>query len=451
MQLRKESALVKFWTVTAVLFTFLCSVAFGIIVLDEERGKQHFGVLGQAALSLAETPWTLKQIFNDRRPVQALRGLEFDGQAGWLVHDADAGKDLSGYLLHSYYDGGLPRHVVELVALPELKVLHRWMPDADVILEGVPRTSPLATYTSWQNGRYRAIHPALFPNGDLLIKDHQSVLARIDACSGLVWRQAEMLFHHSTEPDEDGTFWVPGYTEPAAVSGAAEGIYDDTLVKVSADGEILYRKSLMEAFAENDLFHVLFTAGTFHPDPLHLNDIQPVPGDGPFWKEGDLFLSFRHTSTVLLYRPSTNRIIWSKAGPWMAQHDVDILDDHRIMIFNNNAYDAGRGGRVQGHAQLMIYDFDSASVSLLHDATMARESVVTQSEGLADLAPSGHVMLEQENDGRLLILGPDGRVFASFVNRAPDGRVYRLGWSRLVSKMPGDAAAEALANSACRL
>ena len=36
-------------------------------------------------------------------------------------------------------------------------------------------------------------------------------------------------------------------------------------------------------------------------------------------------------SLIALYRPSTGRILWTRAGPWSAQHDVSILDDHRIM------------------------------------------------------------------------------------------------------------------------
>ena len=58
--------------------------------------------------------------------------------------------------------------------------------------------------------------------------------------------------------------------------------------------------------------------------------------DGPYWRKGDLFLSLRSPSTVMLYRPATNKVIWRKDGPWSKQHDVDILDDHRISIFNNN-------------------------------------------------------------------------------------------------------------------
>ena len=55
---------------------------------------------------------------------------------------------------------------------------------------------------------------------------------------------------------------------------------------------------------------MIFTAGGYLDDGLHLNDIQPALTDSPYWKKGDLFLSLRHKSLILLYRPSTGKIIW---------------------------------------------------------------------------------------------------------------------------------------------
>ena len=433
------------WVIVALLF----AVIFGVVVLDTERGEGHFGGLGRAAVLAAETPWTVKKLLSTKSPMAAMVRQEFGGQSGWKVFDAAAGEGLGGYLLLSRYDGDRGRHVVELVSLPDLAVRHRWEPDAGTLLEGVPQTSPLGEYTLWNTQHYRAIHPLLFANGDLLMKDHQSVLFRISPCGDEIWRETSGLYHHSSEQDAEGMLWVPSYSEPSSVKGALPDLRDDLLVQLSPDGKILYSKSLIEAFTENGQFPVVFTAGTYQSDPLHLNDIQPVLSDGPYWKKGDLFLSLRHESMLLLYRPSTNEIVWSKVGPWMAQHDVDVLDDHRIAVFSNNSYDIGHGGYVRGHSQLMVYDFATGEVSTQADDTMARENVVTQSEGLADRTPDGHVIVEQENAGRLLILAPDGRIFATFVNAAGDGVVYRMGWSRYVPAALGDQALQAMDAAPC--
>ena len=55
-----------------------------------------------------------------------------------------------------------------------------------------------------------------------------------------------------------------------------------------------------------------------------------------FWEKGDLFLSLRNLSAIVHYRPSNNKIINYITGPFIKQHDVDIISDEEIMIFNNN-------------------------------------------------------------------------------------------------------------------
>ena len=122
----------------------------------------------------------------------------------------------------------------------------------------------------------------------------------------------------------------------------ADGGYaDDGIVKLSPDGEILFEKSVSQIFIDNGLEYLLFSVGdrNFTLDPIHLNDIQPVNFDSKYWKKGDVFISIRHQSMVFLYRPSTNKIIWKGTGPFFHQHDVDILNDHQISVFNNNSKD----------------------------------------------------------------------------------------------------------------
>lgn len=196
---------------------------------------------------------------------------------------------------------------------------------------------------------------------------------------------------------------------------------------------------------ENGLRAMLFTAGGYLRDGLHLNDIQPALTDSAYWKKGDLFLSLRHKSLIIQYRPSTGKIIWMKQGPWLAQHDVDILDDHRIAVFNNNAYERGKGWWIDGASEVTVYDFATDTATNPYHDTLLAENVTSLTEGLFDMTSSGHVVIEEENRGRILILDPAGKLVASYVNRAPDGQVYGLGWSRWITRAEGDAALTAIA------
>ena len=60
---------------------------------------------------------------------------------------------------------------------------------------------------------------------------------------------------------------------------------DDGIMKVSDNGKVLFQKSIMQIFIENDLEHLIFPSkveGSF--DPIHVNDIQPVMTDGLYYK-----------------------------------------------------------------------------------------------------------------------------------------------------------------------
>ena len=55
-----------------------------------------------------------------------------------------------------------------------------------------------------------------------------------------------------------------------------------------------------------------------------------------------------------------------------------------------------------------------------------------------------------EDAGRLIRLMLEGDVVWEYVNRAKMGRVFRLGWSRLLDMATGSRLAETLARVDCR-
>ena len=72
--------------------------------------------------------------------------------------------------------------------------------------------------------------------------------------------------------------------------------------------------------------------------PLYTNDIEPALSDSEYWQQGDVFISIRHQSAIIHYRPSTNKVINYITGPFAQQHDVDVISDKEISIFNNNNF-----------------------------------------------------------------------------------------------------------------
>src|SRR5262249_410834 len=150
----------------------------------------------------------------------------------------------------------------------------------------------------------------------------------------------------SLERDALGNFWVPG-TRRTKLTGPPEyfddNYLDDHIVQVSPSGKTLYSKSVTQILIENGLINRVNAQDIYLTDALHLNDIQPALKPGIGWKNGDLFISLRNLSMLLLFRPSENRLLWWTQDKMLSQHDVDILSDHQIGVFDNNRAKRSKG------------------------------------------------------------------------------------------------------------
>lgn len=455
---------VELWVVGLVLVAaFFVMILFGAIVLDEERGVEelrgdHFGMIGDAALALAEIPENARQALKRvGKPDPTMishpaLSVDHDVADGWSWAQPPGSGGLDGYLLLSRYDGDRTRHVVELVSLETGETLRSWSPEPEALLANVTRRPEYDRWVFedlWNNAYFRFVHPYLTEAGQLLVKDHNTPFFMMSACGEIQWLQDEHLFHHSTASDGEGGFWAPSIMVESQTEDISPRFLRDALVRVDENGEVTFKEPLDEVLRENGLRHLLVTGNHFYHDPMHLNDIEPVLADGPHWQKGDLFMSLRNPSLVMLYRPSTREVVWSKAGPWLSQHDVDILDDHRIAVFNNNAFNLGFGPDIDGVSETVIYDFRTASVETPFSAVFERHDVLASTEGLQDFTPSGHLIFEETTRGRVFVVDDTAEVVATFLNRAENGEIYTLGWSRYVHQAHGEKALEAITESGC--
>ena len=425
-----------------ILFSILFAVGFGTLVRHEMlggRGLESIGLrwISKTALFFAEIPSNAKRIIRGDSAHLILedRFPSLDGFNGTPNSE-------ESYLLLSRYDGDLQEGVVELVDLTNFKVLHTWNPDIDAFNDLVEQVDDFKYLNrDKNNSRSNLIHPKLLQDGHLLFQD-DNPLKKIDACSNLVFQNTHDAFHHSIETDIDGNIWVPSRIYPQSIplekvgrnSPQDDGFDDDAIVKLSPDDEILFEKSVSQIFIDNGLKYLLFAHGNnYEKDPIHLNDIQPSNVDGEFWSKGDVFLSIRNQSMVLLYRPSTNKIIWKGTGPFLHQHDVDILDNHRISVFNNRSINVVDSiNIVDGHNEIIIYDFKTNEYSSYLKDSLIENDVRTITEGRGQVLSNGDLFIEESNYARTLYFNANGSLRWTHVNRAENGNVYFVGWSRIL-------------------
>jgi len=430
---------VEIWIVYLILLLgIVFTIFFGALIRHELNGGKIFknnglGWIPETALFLAEIPSNLKKV------ILSVNDNLIEDRFSHLSGFNGTPNSEESYLLLSRYDGDLQKGVVELVDLRTFEILHAWNPDIDAFNNLVEQIDEFESLNRDGNSKRSMLHHPKLTTGGGLLFGWQKPLRKIDACSNLVFQNTHDLFHHSIETDIDGNIWVPSHIYPQSlpiekVGEDVQSFLDDGIVKLTSDGEILFEKSVSQIFIENGLEYLLFSVGNeyFDKDPIHLNDIQPVNFDTDFWKKGDVFLSLRHQSMIVLYRPSTNKILWKFTGPIFHQHDVDILDNHRISIFNNNSKDFVDGDVVDGHNEVIIYNFKTNKYSSYLKDSLSKNDVKTIGEGRSEILPNGDLFIEETNYGRTLYFNGDGSLRWSHVNRGSDNNVYRIGWSRIL-------------------
>ena len=429
---------VEIWILyVLILLSLIFAVFFGSLVREEALGSQKYRPLSKIALFLAEVPSNFLKI-----KAGNTQDFVVENRFPWIKEGFFGEKSSKEhYLLISRYDGKIKQGIVELVDLRTFSIQHTWNPDYDEYNAAFNKVDEFKFLERDKpDSRALPVHPLMTAKGELFIQD--GVLRKIDQCSELIWQSDHDWFHHAIEAGLNESIWVPSHINPHQLrkdiinrKPSNEGGYlDDAIVNISNDGQILYEKSVSNILIENQLEPLLFSVGgpSLNNDPIHLNDIQPVFIDSEFMKSGDLFLSLRNQSMIIHYRPSTEKIMWIGFGKTFHQHDVDILDGGTISIFNNNLKMSSSGSLVDGHNEVLIYNFNTQEYTSYFKEELAKSYVRTRSQGLNQIVNDGGLFVEESNFGRLLYFNPDGSVRWTYLNRAGDGQVYTLAWTRLL-------------------
>ena len=312
------------------------------------------------------------------------------------------------------------------------------------------------TIDNIKRAQNRIIHPIMTADRHLIYSlNGVTGLFAIDAEGDQLWKQDTIAHHHGLNFDADSNIWACSYDrEPKGfiiyrglikVDGRPLNYIDNTVTQIDrATGHILYHKSLTDILVENDLTHLLLKTGQAW-DPLHLNDVEPVLADGPYWNKGDLFLSMRCISTVLQFRPSTGEVIRVIDGPFYTQHDVDIINDSTLSIFNNNAHvvwqktktdlPIGNERKVAGdhYSNIVFYHMENDSVEFVEKQTFIDNRIYSTTESLADWLADGSVFVEEQNTGVLWVLKNGEVLYKNVLSSQHEGYHHLSNWTRIIS------------------
>lgn len=456
-----SSILFRLWVLAlflAVLIFSVVSAAWAVRHVTWDGGKRFSETQTEFVLAMSNLPHTVFYALSAVRdmalgdPPRLLIPRESVEKPHW-VRQFPAAED-SGYLLFAGVDKTLKYSNVRLIRLSDGAIMATWNPDWPAIYGKITEKK---FFTVGNPNSAQARHPLLLPDGDILFNTFSS-LVRLGPCSSKpVWVLDEVM-HHSIEFDTSGTgVWVPSNSSEGLADNPwlRDRVQDDALAHVSLDGELLERLSFSRILRENGLEAMLLGRFGFrqNEEPVHMNQISVAHSDTNFWKKGDLLISARHLSAILLYRPSTRKIIWHKTGPWLNQHAAQFVGDRQISVFDN----AVIGGvpdeyafmPLDGINRVMIYDFSNDEISEPFVELLKTSRPITITEGLARLLPDGGLFLEETNRGRTMRFTRD-KLLWSHVNDYDDRRIGTVHWSRYLTADEASAPLRALAGRQCR-
>ena len=431
---------VPLWSLLLTLIAaFGLLIGFGALV----DGWEKSGSLGRAAIAVARVPDTIANSFKSSAPYPGGKEAEKLPAGFWR----DPGFRDDGYALIPQYDPARGRSMVQIVRLNDGAVLHTIVPDVDSANAASTFTSAVTDVRRDKSAAlHRLMHPLLLADGSLVVHDG-SPLVRVDACGKQIWA-VDGIFHHSAELGADGQIWAAYRLARPSEPAVTPTFWDDAVSEVSQEGKLISVTRIAVILDRNGLGY-LWRGRPYSDDPFHLNDIQPVLADGPYWKRGDLFLSLRKLSMVLLYRPSTGKILWWQARPWRFQHDVAILDDHRISVFDNNMRLGYPKEIVNGTNRLVVYDFATGTTSVPWAAGFAANHFATLTQGRGLPLPNGDAIVEETEQGRLVRIAPDGTLRWRYISADKDQRRMALAWSRYLLPSTDGPAIQAAVNAKC--
>ena len=424
--------ILSFKTFLLVLLFFIWSALFGSLLKHHYKGGENFRFLQNIAVAIAKIPSTaedmIKLVVEGKNP-NPNKSPVLTKHKDKKRFEQFIENKRNALLVLPRYDHSLSRSVVDIIDLNNFEIIHTYKHDINEMNNKVTNTKEFPRQKiDHSPTRFIYQHPLLFEDGSLTVTSGPGPAFKIDFCSNLQWINDEEIFHHSKMLNHEGNIWIGGQMLPKSkyVKKYGKEFVDDSIIKINTNGQILFNKSVIEILIENN--HIdrnIFESR--YKDPIHLNDIEPAFTNTEYWKQGDVFLSQRHQSAIIHYRPSTNKVINYITGPFSQQHDVDIISDKEISIFNNNNFIINNE-----YSEVIVYNFETKKFRKIFNNQLQKENFKTESQGLSHIFKDGSLMVEEQNHGRIILFNNKGEKEWEFVNKDKNSDIGIISWSRVI-------------------
>jgi hypothetical protein len=246
----------------------------------------------------------------------------------------------------------------------------------------------------------------------------------------MIWKYLAHA-HHDVDVASDGTIYLLtneiGKDTVAQVPHLKAPRIDDHVVVLSPEGRELRKVRLLDAMLRSRYARLLDTVPWYvrgSGDYLHTNAINVLDGTRtqklPQATAGRVLLSFREIGTIAILDLEKGEIVWAARGPWLRQHDPDLLPNGNVLLFDNQGND-GSGGVTR----LIEFDPITQQIVWAYAGTPEQpfESEVRSSQ---ERLPNGNTLVTEADGGRLFEITAEGEIAWSYVNPVRDGTNQEL-------------------------
>ena len=354
---------IEVWLVILICLVMLIAQVFSnSLIIDHYNGGKNFKSLKRIIFYIAEVPINFKNIFDISKRNESISKIdeatieEISSSTGNFIKN----EHKKGYILTSVFSPKIGSTKTVLINIADEKIYKEWQIDLNDLknkttLKIIPKI-------------FRSQHPLLLDDGSVVITEGEGPMINISRCNKINWVLDKHTHHSINKIDDknliintvkyDNDFNYMSEFDRQKLSSMKKTLRDDSfsifnlnkkkiteefsLIKIFHDNNLLYqiynqesllfKNKLPENLNENINIR---TDKEYDLDIFHLNDAEYIKISDGIVKKGDIILSLRNLNMVLIYRPSSNKVIKYKIGPWTQQHDVEYKDG-KIFIFGND-------------------------------------------------------------------------------------------------------------------
>jgi len=422
---------------TGLILKIYFTASIALVVFAAGMAVRHFELFPYPQLAnaaMAAKDWYENAAHYQRvSPDKHLRPSKVDGD-GVTIYKPELTQD-GVTLVTGFWDDS---QVIKLLDM-EGNELHQWRVSFNTYWpeEETPHI-PTAKPHDWDTQVHGLV---LHENGDVIFNIDDYGTVKLDKCGDLVWRLSHPS-HHSVMEDSNGDYWLSGgrillMQEDESVKKQTKWplvnrpVWEELVVQVSPDGEILREISILDALYNSNLEALIlghhqitnkWPVGTKDDDVTHLNDAEVLTEEKaalfPMFNAGDILISLRNINMVAVIDGKTELIKWYTVAPQIAQHDPDFSDDGHILLLDNRRWGVG-SSRI-----LKINPADN-SIETYYGGE-EDERFFTGQMGMLQELPNGNLLIASAEEGRAMETTPDGKTVWQYIHRWDDEQVVLI-------------------------